>query len=392
MKSRTLIILTVALLGLLLAGCQQVSNLIGGAQPTAAPVVMGQSSADVVVEGRIVPKDNAELFFTASGEVEEILVAEGDTVSQGQVLARLGDRESYEASLAAAKFELITAQQAYDDLNEKAALASDQDEADVVAAERGGTDAQARYDEYDTDDYQQKIDDADVKVNDAETEVEDAQDDFDRYKDLDEDNTDRKNAEDKLQEAEDKYDLAVRERDVLVNDRAQARADLALAEARLEDVRATRDARASGPDPDDVALAQARLDNAQAQVDSAQAALDNLSLAAPFAGVIVRLDISLGARAVPTKVVMVIADFSAWYVETNDLTEHEVVRIDPSATVSIEPDALPDLLLSGTIESISDLYTEKSGDITYKTKILLDDDIDGRLRWGMTVQIRFPEK
>jgi hypothetical protein len=58
--------------------------------------------------------------------------------------------------------------------------------------------------------------------------------------------------------------------------------------------------------------------------------------------------------------------------------------------VEISPDALPELNLLGIVESISDTFEEKRGDITYTTRILVDE-IDPRLRWGMTVVVSFEE-
>jgi hypothetical protein len=52
------------------------------------------------------------------------------------------------------------------------------------------------------------------------------------------------------------------------------------------------------------------------------------------------------------------------------------------------PDALPGITLGGNVESISDTLEEKRGDITYTTRILVDE-IDPRLRWGMTVVVSF---
>jgi hypothetical protein len=54
------------------------------------------------------------------------------------------------------------------------------------------------------------------------------------------------------------------------------------------------------------------------------------------------------------------------------------------------PDALPSITLGGVVESISDTFEEKRGDITYTTRILVDE-IDPRLRWGMTVVVSFEE-
>ena len=56
--------------------------------------------------------------------------------------------------------------------------------------------------------------------------------------------------------------------------------------------------------------------------------------------------------------------------------------------LSVEDNFMPDLELTGTVESINPVYEEKRGDITYTARILLDS-VDPRLRWGMTVAITF---
>jgi multidrug resistance efflux pump len=369
---------------LLLVGCDR---LPGAAKPTPtyAPVT---TSNGTVVEGRIVPKDDASLFFTASGQVADILVSEGDEVTAGQVLASLGDRETFTAQVATAQLELTQAQQAYDDLTKKADLAYADAFLAVTRAEETLLKAQEAYEDFDTDDYQQQIDDAQVTKENAQDDLTDAEDEFSKYENLDRDNTDRKKAKDDLDAAQNKYDAAVRDYDRLVNNRDAAKGQLDLAQASLDDAIRTRDAHANGPDPDDLALAQARLDNAKSQMAAAEAALARLDLKAPFAGTIVKISISEGQEALPNQVVMVLADFSAWYVETKDLTENEVVRIEPGQSVIIVPDALPELELPGVVETIAEWYGEKSGDVTYETRLLLSET-DPLLRWGMTVEVRF---
>lgn len=92
----------------------------------------------------------------------------------------------------------------------------------------------------------------------------------------------------------------------------------------------------------------------------------------------------------PGKPVVTLVDFSLWYVETDNLTEIEVVDIILGQNVEIVPDALPGLTLSGVVESIGDKFEEKCDDITYTTRILVEE-IDPRLRWGMTVVVTFDE-
>jgi multidrug resistance efflux pump len=253
-----------------------------------------------------------------------------------------------------------------------------------IAAERA-------WEDIDTDDYQDDIDDANDDVLELEDDLEEAQEDFDRYKDLDKDNTTRKKYEEDLEEIQDDYDEAVRDRDELVLRRDQAEAaveqTLAAEAQALKDYEATR----NGPDPDQLALAQARLASAQTQITATQASLEDLELTAPFDGIIVDTNIVENEMVSPQRWAFLIADYSHLYVQTNDLTELEVVKISVGQMVSLVPDALPDLELSGMVDEISDDYHLQSGDILYDVRILIDEP-DPRLRWGMTVEIVFKEE
>jgi len=118
--------------------------------------------------------------------------------------------------------------------------------------------------------------------------------------------------------------------------------------------------------------------------------LDDLDLVATFGGTVVDFDLILGEQVTPGQPVVTVADFSQWYVETDNLTEIEVVDVAVGQAVTILPDALPDVELTGSVESITDFFEEKRGDITYTARILVDE-IDPLLRWGMTVVVTFVE-
>jgi multidrug efflux pump subunit AcrA (membrane-fusion protein) len=374
---------------LLVSGCQVIKD-ITSPEPTAAPVPVQQSDSTFIAEGRIVPNDFANLTFTTAGKVIEISVQEGSFVSKGSALVTLGDREPLEASLAAAELELLSAQQQLADLNEKASLASSQANLAVLDAEAAFRDAQQKLEEIDTTETQDKIDDARKIVVDIRDELKDAQDEFDKYKDLDTDDQNRKDAEDKLKDAQVKYDQAVRDRDTLMGDLARAKAALVNTQFRLDRARLDAADLQSGPDPDQLALVQARLKNAQAQVTAAQSALDKLVLTAPYDGKVLKIDISVGERVLPNQTVIILADTASWFVETNDLTENEVINVSLGQSVTIRPDALPELEIRGTVAAIADTYVERSGDVTYIVRIQLDQT-DPLLRWGMTVEVQFEE-
>nr|MBC8496250.1 efflux RND transporter periplasmic adaptor subunit [Chloroflexota bacterium] len=178
---------------------------------------------------------------------------------------------------------------------------------------------------------------------------------------------------------------------------SQAEADYKIAQARLEQAQEDYDELLEGPDPDDLALAEARIASAEARlaaaqtnIKAAQSSLDDLDLVATFSGTVVDFDLIIGEQVTPGQPVVTLADFSQWYVETDNLTEIEVVDVAVGQAVTIIPDALPDVELTGSIDSIADFFEEKRGDITYTARILVDE-VDPLLRWGMTVVVTFIE-
>lgn len=108
----------------------------------------------------------------------------------------------------------------------------------------------------------------------------------------------------------------------------------------------------TGPDPDEVAVTEARLQAAEARLAAARADLTKLDLLATMDGKVVELNL--------------------------------VVDIQIGQLVTITPDALPEVKLGGEIVAIRDNYAEKRGEITYTVRIKLNDT-HPLLRWGMTV-------
>jgi len=100
--------------------------------------------------------------------------------------------------------------------------------------------------------------------------------------------------------------------------------------------------------------------------------------------------LEVGETVNPGQVVATFANIEPWYVETRDLTELDVVRVEVGQEVAVTLDALPDVSLRGVVESISRVSAERSNDVLYTVRIRLEDT-DPRVRWGMTVTVEFPE-
>ena len=386
MKKTTWITLSVLVLSaLLLSGCDVF-------QPAATPTPLPDpvTVQGVVSEGNLVPADSINLSFAVAGTVGDILVQEDEPVDEGAVIARLRDNESFEAQILAANLAVLQAQQALDELNDKAPLVHAQAKVNLVMAEQALVEAERAWDVVDTDEFQEDLDNARIDMNEAENDLNDAKDDLEEYADLDENNLVRIGFEDAVDEAQQAYDEAKWAYEDLQYRYDLAEAQLAAAQQALEDAQKTADDTADGPNPDDLALTQANLDQATRQKEAAEVALDNVELTAPFAGKIVRMDLVEGALTAPGELAAILIDDSQWYVETNDLTEDEVVQVQVGQTVSVTFDALPGENFTGEVESISQYALEQYGDITYTVRVRLSGNNE-QFRWGMTAEVNFSD-
>ncbi|BAJ62145.1 HlyD family secretion protein [Anaerolinea thermophila] len=379
-----------AVIVLWLAGCSALPWAQSAPQATPVPTV--SENGGVLAEAKLVPNDSASLFFLSGGTLAEVLVSEGEQVQAGQVLARLSESAQAQATLAQAKAELLAAQQALDTLNKKAALTAEQARVAMLEAEREAVQAWQAFDRLDTRATRDRIDDLRERAADLQQELQDREETLGRYSNLAADNPTRKRAEDDVEQARLRYNDASRELNQLTNEVELARARWDLANQRLEDARRTYEARQElKPDPDELALAQARVEAAQAAVAAAKEALSRLELRAPFDGTVVEVRYSPGESVAPAQTVLVLADLSEWYAETVDLSEKDVVKIKAGQAVEIIPDALPEVTLKGEVERIALFPLERGGDVVYRVRVRLLES-DERLRWGMTVDVRFPQE
>ncbi len=79
-----------------------------------------------------------------------------------------------------------------------------------------------------------------------------------------------------------------------------------------------------------------------------------------------------------------LGDISRWQIETDDLTEIDVVHVQEGAKVNISVDALPGEEFEGEVVRITPKSETKAGDVTYTVLIDITSGDTSRLRWGMT--------
>ncbi len=336
-------LITLTLLALTVAACGKAT-----ATPEATQIPIVVADDTIIAEGRVEPIQYAEIAFTASGAVGEVLVKVGQPVEKGELLIRLGNES--DTNYAAAQVELVNAQKAWDDLLKSRGA----DFAQAVIDLKDAQEASERAYQYLV--YLQN----DKRIPQTESRKVLTNTPFGYQYEIKTKNFTGPAPEDWIIEAEN---------------------DLALKKAELERAQLAYDRLKDGPDADQLPLLEARLNAAKAGVAA-------FSVVAPFDGVVADLNAKTGSSINAGEIAVTIADISTWTVVTTDVTEIDVVKLKEGQPVTVKLDAIPDTVLNGKVLSIGQGYSENQGDIVYEVTILLTDK-EPNMRWGMTAVVTF---
>ena len=160
----------------------------------------------------------------------------------------------------------------------------------------------------------------------------------------------------------------------------EAEANFALAQVQVNYLKRV------GTDEVHLESAQAEADRAQALLDSANTTLATQStLVAPFNGTVVTVDISPAETVVPGRVIITMGDLSRFQVETKDLSERDVPRVQIGQTASVFIESLNEEF-PGEVIDISRISSTVGGDVVFKVTVDLDQQPQGLL-WGMSADV-----
>jgi HlyD family secretion protein len=384
----------------------------------------------VVAEGVVVPQRHAILSMAAGGIVAEILVEEGASVEAGQVILRLQDAHQ-RAAVAEAQAALASAEAQYANLEAgarsqeiaaaeaslaaaRARLARILEGArpeDIAAAEAALQAARATLEGlYEGPNEHMRIA-AEAELANAEAALHQAQAAYDRVADRSDvgmlpESLQLQQATNAHQAAQARYNALFDEpeADAVAGARAQIKEaqasldrlrrpatvnEIAEAEAMVRQVEAELDLLKAGARSQDLDAAAAGVEGARAALQHVQAGLADTELRAPFAGTLALLYVKVGELAAAGSPVAALADLSAWHIETDDLTELDIVGVQPGDQVSLTFDAVPGLELPGRVLRIKPMGEEKLGDVTY-TVVVIPEEQDPRLKWRMTAVVTLP--
>ena len=162
-----------------------------------------------------------------------------------------------------------------------------------------------------------------------------------------------------------------------------ARAKVALAQAQLEDAKREWIRLKDGPDPSDVAAAQAR-------VDATQATINMSRIAAPFTGTITEADPMPGDQVTPGVTAFRLDDLSHLLIDVQ-VSEVDINTVQVGQPVLVTFDAVLGSEYHGTVTAVASVGTSVQGVVDFTVTVELDD-ADAAVKPGMTAAVTISVK
>ena len=298
------------------------------------PVEATALTVRITASGTVEPVQTVNLSPKASGILEQLLVEQGDRVTQGQLIAQMENRDvaaqrrQREAAVAEAEAQLTDVLQGAD----PEAIA--QAEAAMQAAE--------------------------AQVRDAEARLELAQAQLTRNRDLQ-----RQGA------------ISIDELDNFAQTARSAQATLDSAQFQAREARERLADLRNDPDPEELAQTEARLAQAQAQLQATEVQFSDTQIRAPFAGTITQKFATEGAFVTPTTsasdassatstaIVALASDLEV----LAEVPEADIAQIYPGQAVEIVADAFPDEVFEGAVRLIAPEAIERQNVTLFQVRV-----------------------
>ncbi len=328
----------------------------------------GDLTATIGATGVVRSNQSAVLPWQTTGTVDNVYVAEGEQVEADSLLADLR-QTSLPQAIILAEVELNTARKALEDMQTSAETAR------IAAKQSIATYAQAvKAAQYQLDNFIVPTEYAGLDAMEAlqltEGRLDQARAAFEPVKFNSSNDPTRERLKDDLDRAQADYNTAVRRLDL------EYRLDVA--RANLEKAEQDYAKWEKGPDPADVA-------NANARIAAAQATMNLAGITAPFTGSITRVLAKVGDQASLGKMAFQIDDLTRLLVDVS-VSEVDINRVRVGQEVSLSFDAILDKLYKGKVVEVSRVGSSTQGIVDFIVTVELSDP-DEQVKPGMTAAV-----
>jgi HlyD family secretion protein len=393
-----LTVLVLSIVAIIAIQFVQYQRGVGQAATNATSIVQDEATVElqdlsvtVNATGPVSPIRQVALVFELSAPVREILVKEGQTVKQGDILARL-DTTDLDNALTNAEIILQSQQVAYEALTEPPRdvdIAAAQAAVNVAKAQSAGASLGSDADQIEIARLQAEI--ARNQLWQAQLQRDAGPAQIEQIREqaaalgIDSGIGPPPNPADTLtpqiKQAENSVQLA----DVNVTGVENQPADVAAlsaANAQLVAAQAQLDRLVNGPTDLQLQVADTQLQMAQLALDSARVTANRGVLIAPFDGVVADNNLVVGELPPATSSAIQLVDPSSYYIDVA-VDETDIVKLQVGQMVNLTLDALPGAEITGLVTRVAVTPVRAGQLVTYPVRIWLDPTTEA-VRIGMT--------
>ncbi len=296
-------------------------------QVTTSRARVPEKDETLSYDGAIEPSATTYIFPPIPGEVEQVLVEEGDPVDRGDLLLKMDSREI---------------------------------EKNIEQAQAGVDAARAQLEMAEEGPRQEELDQLQKTVEQAETQLEMARDSYERMQKL-------------------------REEDIITEQEyEQARSEKNLARTNLTSARINLDMARSGARDLEIEAARAQLSQAETQLEMAEMAREDARVTAPRDGVIIQRTVEPGEMVGEAQPPLVLGELDPLHL-TIQVGEQDIGLVSGGQRAEIEINALPGEEITGEVIQVAPVADPDSGLFPVTIKI---PGTDNRIRPGMYAEAR----
>lgn len=345
----------------------------------------------VSANGTVQPEQSVNVSPKTSGILKQLLVKEGDSVQQGQILAYMDD-SNLQGQLHQAQGNLAAAQ-----ANVQKLVNGNRAE-DIATAQAQLAEQEANLQKLLNGNRLQEVAQAQAQLKDAQYALRQAEDDLQRnqklyssgaiaLQSLNTFGTSRDRAQTQVKQAEQATSL------VRSGTRPE---DITQARAVVKQKQEALSLSQAGSRPEDIQQARAQVASAQGAVQIIQANLNDMVIRAPFSGIVARKFADPGSFVTPTTAGSAVSSASSSSIlalaSTNqivaDVAEANIAQIRMGIVATIQADAYTGKTFTGEVTQIATQSSVVQNVTSFEVKTSVPDP-QGLLRSGMNVTVDF---
>ncbi len=325
----------------------------------------GRLTATIGATGQVRSNQSTTLNWKTTGTVKSVSVKVGDRVKTGDKLAEL-EQTSLPQNVILAQADLVSAQQALDDLYTNAENAKIQAMQSIATNTKSVKDAQYQLDNFTVPETQAGLKTMEA-VEQMRKKLDAARAAFEPYKYYPSGDKERERLKDDLDQAQADLNVAVK--------RLEYEYALSIAQANLDKAISDYEEWKDGPGTEDIAAAKAR-------IAAAEATLKQTWIEAPFDGIITLIDTRVGDQVLPNTPAFRLDDLSSLLVELA-VSEVDINQVAEGQDVDMTFDAIRGKEYHGVVVDVDRVGTTNQGTVEFIVTVRLSD-ADETVKPGMT--------